>query len=163
VIGCGSIGLLAIFAACAQGAEVDAVDPVESRRLVALRLGAGRVFEEVAAVPDDSDVVIDAVGVEATWTAGLHLLRPGGTIVVVGLGQLSGSVPVGLMVRSGLSLRGSYGYGREHFEAAIKLLSESPPDVGWLTERPLDDAPNAFAELVDRPSDVLKVLLTPSL
>jgi threonine dehydrogenase-like Zn-dependent dehydrogenase len=102
VIGCGSIGLLPIYVARVRGAEVDAVDPVESRRRVALPLGAGRVFEHVAAVPEGAaNVVLDAVGVEATWTAGLRLLRPGGTIVVVGLGRLSGSVPVGLMVRSG--------------------------------------------------------------
>jgi threonine dehydrogenase-like Zn-dependent dehydrogenase len=45
-----------------------------------------------------ADAVIDAVGIEATWTQALALVRPGGTVCEIGLGQASGHAPVGKLV-----------------------------------------------------------------
>jgi threonine dehydrogenase-like Zn-dependent dehydrogenase len=160
VIGCGAIGLLALHAARQAGAEVEVVDPVGRRREVARRLGAAAARESVDQLDQgQADLVIDAVGIEATWNAALAALRPGGTAVVVGLGQQVGSAPIGLLVRSGLRLEGSYAYRREEFLRALELLSVTPPDDSWITEVPLADGPRAFADLADRPADAVKVLL----
>ena len=67
VIGCGSIGLLAVYAASQAGCSIVATDPLEERREAALALGATRVTdsaEEFALA--SADMVIDAVGIEAT-------------------------------------------------------------------------------------------------
>jgi threonine dehydrogenase-like Zn-dependent dehydrogenase len=160
VIGCGAIGLLALHAAGQAGAEVEVVDPVRRRREAARRLGAAVIRESVDRLdPGRADLVIDAVGIEATWNAALAALRPGGTAVVVGLGQQVGSAPIGLIVRSGLRLEGSYAYRRQEFVRALELLAMTPPEDSWITELPIADGPRAFADLADRPAAAVKVLL----
>lgn len=94
VAGCGAVGLSALEGAVAAGASaVVAVDPQESRRKVALDLGATAAYApgdgEVTALVTGIgfDVGIDAVGrsgtIRATWDA----VRRGGRVVVVGAGK----------------------------------------------------------------------------
>src|SRR6516165_1758293 len=79
VIGCGSIGLLAVYAAARAGCMVTAADPVASRRQAAIEVGASDVVESAEDWPaGDADFVVDAVGIEQTWTAALKAVRPGG-------------------------------------------------------------------------------------
>ena len=128
VIGCGSIGLLAVYAAVRAGCAVTAADPVANRRQAAIEVGASDVVESAEQWPAGAaDFVVDAVGIEPTWTAALKAARPGGIVDVVGLGQSSGIVAVGDIVRSGLTLRGTYAYTREDFAAALAMLAERPP------------------------------------
>lgn len=89
VIGCGAVGLNALLGAVVAGAaRVIAIDPMPSRRALALELGASE-----AAGPDglagysDLDVVIDAVGRPATVRAAWDAVRRGGTVTVVGAGR----------------------------------------------------------------------------
>ncbi len=162
VIGCGSIGLLAVYAAAATGARVVATDPLADRRDVALELGAERVVDSADDLEAASvDVVIDAVGIEGTWSAGLRAVSAGGTVVVVGLGQYSGAVEIGDLVRRGLALRGSYAYTREDFAEALALLARRPPATEWLERRPLSGGREAFASLADQSASAVKILLVP--
>lgn len=94
VIGCGAVGLSALQGARIAGAaELVAVDPFESRRGLALQLGATHAFG-----PDDEphdalydapgfDVVIDAVARSSTITSAWRNARRGGRVVVVGAGR----------------------------------------------------------------------------
>lgn len=162
VIGCGSIGLLAVYAAAAAGARVVATDPLAERRDAALGLGAAGVVgraEDLDAA--GFDVVVDAVGLESTWSSGLRAASAGGTVVVVGLGQYSGAVEIGDLVRRGVTLRGSYAYSREDFAEALALLARRPPATAWLERRPLAEGRGAFADLVDQSASAVKILLVP--
>jgi threonine dehydrogenase-like Zn-dependent dehydrogenase len=162
VIGCGSIGLLSVYAAASGGAEVTAVDPVQTRRRVASTLGSVAVHPSTDDLADGwADLVIDAVGHEATWNAALRISRPGGTVVVVGLGASSGMVPIGDLVRRGIILRGSYAYTRRDFSDALELLSGRPPAVDWLSIRPLGEGRDSFRDLVESPGESVKILLRP--
>jgi S-(hydroxymethyl)glutathione dehydrogenase/alcohol dehydrogenase len=93
VIGLGGVGQF-----CIQGARlaharcVIGVDPVESRRQRALRLGASHAVEPdkveelvAAVVPDGADVALDVVGTAATTASALRYTRSGGITVIVGL------------------------------------------------------------------------------
>lgn len=162
VIGCGSIGLLAVYAAALTGASVVATDPLAERRAVATQLGA-TVVDSAADLVGPFDVVIDAVGIEATWSAALRTVRSGGEVVVVGLGASSGSVEIGDLVRRGVTLRGSYAYTRDDFANALALLAAHPPVADTLSERTaLAEGSEAFTRLVEGRADAVKILLQPA-
>src|SRR5262249_4488090 len=109
-----------------------------------------------------ADFVVDAVGIEATWTAALKAVRPGGIVDVVGLGQASGIVAIGDIVRSGLTLRGTYAYSRADFAAALAMLAERPPSTSWLERLPLEEGAAAFERLATFRAQAVKILLQPS-
>ncbi len=163
VIGCGSIGLLAVYAAVRAGCTVTAADPVANRRQAAIEVGASDVVESAEEWPAGAaDFVVDAVGIEPTWATALRAARPGGIVDVVGLGQSSGIVAVGDIVRSGLTLRGTYAYTREDFATALAMLAEQPPSVSWLERLPLKEGPAAFESLAALRDGAVKILLQPS-
>lgn len=162
VIGCGSIGLLAVYAAARAGCTVTAADPVASRRQAAFEVGASDVVDSAENWPaGTADFIVDAVGIEQTWTAALKAVRPGGTVDVVGLGQGSGIVAVGDIVRSGLTFRGTYAYTRQDFAAALAMLAERPPATSWLECLPLKEGPAAFENLATFQARAVKILLQP--
>ena len=162
VIGCGSIGLLTIYYAVHHGCTVVVTDPIEERRDLARQMGAA--FSVASADdfdPRSAHYVIDAVGIEATWSAALRSVRPGGVVVVVGLGQANGAVAIGDMVRAGITLRGSYAYSRENFAEALELLSEVPINTTWLESMPLRYGQAAFDDLANADTAAIKILLQP--
>jgi len=160
VVGCGPIGLLTIHAALAQGADVVAVEPVAERREAARALGAPAVLETVDAIkPEAADVAVDAVGVQATWDAAIGGLRPGGELVLVGLGQATGPMPIADLVRRAIVVRGHFAYTRADFAAALRMLSEHPPAGGWVEVMPLGAGAEAFARLSESPPRATKILL----
>ena len=162
VLGCGPIGLLTVFAAALRGAEVLAVDVVDERRAQAKRLGAARVAASADELAHGSvDLVVDAAGFEGTWRAGIDAARAGGAVVVVGLGQAEGAIPMAQVVRRAVMLRGQFGYTRAEFAEALAILADSDIDLDWITESRLDDGARAFADLVERPDQYSKILLRP--
>ncbi|BCS31550.1 alcohol dehydrogenase [Luteitalea sp. TBR-22] len=93
VIGCGSVGLLGILAARAEGVtRVVAVDPVPERRARAAALGAevcepGPDVARVVASLGGSrgaDSVMEFVGLPSAQRLAWEVLRPGGVMAVIG-------------------------------------------------------------------------------
>src|SRR3954466_14528861 len=81
VLGAGTIGLVTAQAALLSGIPYVAVVERQPERLDrALSLGAVEVADE-----RDFDLVLDAVGAQATRRLGLELLRPAGTMGCLGL------------------------------------------------------------------------------
>jgi threonine dehydrogenase-like Zn-dependent dehydrogenase len=94
VLGCGPVGLMAILAARELGAEpVFAVDRVEERLARARQLGADPLPTTEDAIPlirqltggRGVDVVLEAIGSAEAGRIAFELVRPGGTISVVGV------------------------------------------------------------------------------
>jgi S-(hydroxymethyl)glutathione dehydrogenase / alcohol dehydrogenase len=96
VFGCGGVGLNAVQAARLAGAEtIVAVDLHPQKLELARRLGAtatvrsGPGADAAAAVRDltggGPDYAVEAVGLESTIRAAWEAVRPGGTVVVIGL------------------------------------------------------------------------------
>lgn len=92
VVGCGTVGQLAIVAALASGADhVVAVDLDPARREAAARLGADACGpEEVEQRVRDltegrgADAVMELVGLPAAQHLAFRLMRPGGILSVIG-------------------------------------------------------------------------------
>jgi threonine dehydrogenase-like Zn-dependent dehydrogenase len=162
VVGCGPIGLLCVYLAAQRGAEVLAVDPVTARRMQAQRLGAKRVVADAAEADGfDADLAVDAVGAEPTWRAAVTGTRTGGEIVIVGLGQPDGGMPVAELVRRSLRVRGHFAYTRAEFAEALALLAEDRLATDWLEVMPLNEGLAAFSRLADAPDGTAKILLRP--
>ena len=92
VVGCGTVGQLCIVAAKSMGAQqIIAVDPVPERRKRAEALGAIAVDPDNAVAETKSrtdgrgvDAVMELVGATAAQELAFELIRPGGTMSVVG-------------------------------------------------------------------------------
>src|SRR3954468_3938812 len=150
VIGAGTIGLVTLQAALLHGLpEVMVVEPHELRRARALTLGASAADPE----PGEADLVLDAVGAEATRRLGLELLRPGGTMVCIGLANDDTTLGFHGIVRSQHRIQGSYAYTMPDFEQAHEWLVSGQAKLGddLPAGRPLEDGPDAFARLAEGP------------
>jgi threonine dehydrogenase-like Zn-dependent dehydrogenase len=149
--------------------DVSAVEPHEARREQALGLGAHAAYasgEEARATLEEpteglgADLVIDAVGAEVTRRMALELLRPGGRAVFVGLHDDETTLGFHGVVRGQLDLLGSYAFTAEDYSQAVEWLVEGRAGIGDLPPvLPLEEGPNAFAELVKGPSERIKVFL----
>lgn len=160
IVGGGPIGLLGVHAAVRLGARVIVVETLPHRRELARRLGAAEVFADVSEIePASADAAIDAVGVESTWSGAIAAVRTGATVCVVGLGAAEGRIPMGDIVRRGITVRGHYAYTRADFAAALTLLEQAPPPVDWVEVVGLEAAADGFRRLVHEPDTVTKVLV----
>ena len=160
VLGCGPLGLLTVYLAARSGATVTAIDPLSERRAIAERLGAATTADELA--PGDFDLVVDAAGFEPTWRAAVAGVRAGGTVVMLGLGNAEATFPMAQLVRRAITLRGQFAYTRDEFARALAILAEGDLALDWLSTAPLSEGADAFANLVDRPAEYAKVVLTPA-
>jgi 2-desacetyl-2-hydroxyethyl bacteriochlorophyllide A dehydrogenase len=170
VIGAGPIGaLMAKLALLSEASAVLSVDPVASRRALAEAQGASAVDPDAAAGAMSemtggrgADVVIDAVGLEATMVAALRLVRAGGRVEAVGLGAPSGELDFFSIIGKEISVTGSFAWTDREFDRAIELVStDAIPTVGWFSAFPLADGQRAFEELVDG-TERFKVILMSS-
>jgi 2-desacetyl-2-hydroxyethyl bacteriochlorophyllide A dehydrogenase len=150
VVGAGTIGLVTLQAALLLGIpHVAVVERHEARRDRALALG-GHAGE---AEPGEADLVLDAVGAEATRRLGLELLRPGGTMVCIGLAADDTTLGFHDVVRSQHRIQGSYAYTMPDFEQAHEWIVSGQADLGddLTAVRPLEDGPEQFARLAGGP------------
>jgi len=174
VIGCGPVGLMAVASAIELGAErVFAVDRVASRLGFAERLGATAIdldasdpTEVVREATDGrgADGVLEAVGNASAHRSALRLVRPGGTISVVGVHneEQFAFTPTELYDRN-LTYRVGRCPARSVAEQAIPLVRRRGFELeAVLTHRlALEQGPEAY-ELFDTKSDgCVKVALSP--
>jgi 2-desacetyl-2-hydroxyethyl bacteriochlorophyllide A dehydrogenase len=169
VIGAGPIGALMARMAGERGAaRVFATDRIPSRlRLVgaqgATPIGVERAEEELREATDGrgADVVVDAVGVEATWALALRAVRPGGRIEAVGLGAAAGTLDYFAVIGKEATITGSFAWTDEDFARAVELIERGAVDTtGWFTHASFADGQRAFEELVDT-TERFKVVLSP--
>lgn len=171
VVGLGPVGLCAVQAARAAGAQrVFAVDSVEQRLRMAERFGAVPLHltedDPKRAVRADTDglgadIVVDAVGDPEPLALAIGLARDAGVVSGVGAYAGRGEVPLGLAWLKGLQLRLGLANVIAHVDRVLALMDKGTLDPSPLvTHRmPLDRAPEAY-DLFDR-REALKVILTP--
>ena len=118
IFGCGPIGCAAVAIARAEGAEVVAVDRNAYRLELAERMGAqhlvlaGDDVEDAVrrAVGDDVDCALEMSGAPSAVVASTHVVRPGGWISLLGIGDAPTTLDVSNdIVMKGLSLHGVVG------------------------------------------------------
>jgi L-idonate 5-dehydrogenase len=155
VTGCGPIGALAIAAARMGGArEIVATDLSDAPKAIALRMGADRFhadgLDRYAADKGFFDVAMEASGSPRALLGILPVMRPGGTIVQIGIGG-DAPVPMSVLAAKEITWRGTFRFHAE-FAMAVEALAARRIDVEpLLTERfPIERAAEAFALAADR-------------
>jgi len=173
IFGCGPIGILASRVAQLSGATVVcATEPLPHRRKAALQYGATAVFdpgtdEVVRAIREVThgegvDVAFEMAGSQSATEQALEVLRPGGTVVLVGYWNADQVTLPGIRaMRKGLTLR-FVRRMKNTFERAIELAQCGLVDLKGLVSHEfcLDDVVEAFARAEKRAPDVLKTVIT---
>lgn len=169
VLGAGPIGTLVTRMAIERGAaRVFVTDRIPARLELARAQGgspvdAARAEDEVreATGGRGADVVIDAVGVEATWDLAVHAAHPGATVAVIGLGAPSVTIDSFAVIGKEIMITGSYGWTEDDLSIAVDLIEAGAIDTtGWFTWSTFASGQRAFEELVDTP-ERFKVVLRP--
>ncbi len=160
VTGCGPIGILSILAARRAGADlIVATDLSDFTLAMAKRVGADEVInmgsmpgglEKFAPNKGTFDVLYECSGAAPALTAGITAMRPGGTIMQLGLGG-DMTLPMMAITAKELSLKGSFRFHSE-FAVAVSLMQKGLIDVKPLITQtmPLTEAVAAFDLASDR-------------
>lgn len=150
VLGGGAIGLLAALVLRARAIAQLWIGETNFRRREDLSncLDA-RTYDPVSQQPDlPVDLVIDAVGAGATRQAASTLVRPGGTIVHIGLQNSCSGLDTRRLTLQEIAFIGSYCYCNADFSEALAMLNNGTiTGQGWSELRDLDDGPGAFQDI----------------
>lgn len=168
VTGCGPIGLLCILAARRAGADlVVATDlsafPCDKAREAgadrALNLtDAPDALQPFEAEKGRFDILFECSGAEAALRGAVPVLRPGASVVQLGLGG-DMTLPMQAITAKEIALKGSFRF-HEEFATAVSLMQKGLIDVAPLITHavPMDQAFAAFETALDR-SAAMKVQL----
>ncbi|MGB7241852.1 MAG: L-idonate 5-dehydrogenase [Sulfitobacter sp.] len=160
VTGCGPIGCLAILAARRAGAaKIIATDLPEFTLAMAQTCGADKALntrtdpDALTPLHKDKgqiDVQLECSGAAPALAAGIMCLRPGGTLVQLGLGG-DMTVPMQAMTAKEITLRGSFRFHGE-FETAVQMMQAGLISVDPLITHCFDiaQAKDAFEIASDR-------------
>jgi len=169
VLGTGAVGLGAVAAAARAGATVIAVD-VDDRKLdVARRAGAAHAVNSRATAlhealraltgGDGPDVVIEAVGLPATFLAAVAEVAVAGRVVYVGYAKAPVSFDTTQFVRKELDVLGSRNATAGDFRAVIDVLRTGRFPVAHAVTRvvTLDEAGDALRAWDEDPGAVTRI------
>lgn len=175
VVGAGTIGLLLVQVARLAGASsVCVVEPLESRRALAMELGA-----DVVAAPDEADDAIaeatDGVGSDAVFEASgkaavvrraLEWTRKGGRTILLGVTSETMQLDLLSFLITEKTLLASLSHTYDvDFPEALRLLEEQKISAAPLiTDRiELDNVvSDGFEALRKTPGDHLKIMVFPN-
>jgi L-iditol 2-dehydrogenase len=175
IIVAGPIGLLHLLAAKKTGiAKAIMIDLVDERLEYASKLGADEtinggkenVVEKVKQLTGGhgADVVIEAIGVPATWEQALKLARKGGTVLEFG------GCPPGTEIKVNaeqlhygeLTIMGTFHATPLHFRKALNLIASQTIEVRPLVTRrmKLENIKEAF-EILSTSKNEIKIAVLP--
>ncbi len=155
----GGVATALITLGRAAGFRMWATSRSEEKRARALELGADRVFESGARLPERVDAVMETVGA-ATWQHSLASLRPGGRVVISGATSgMVASTQLAQVYFLQKSVVGSTMGTREQLARLLVFLDQT--GVRPLIDRvlPLTEAAEGFAAM-DRGDLFGKIVFT---
>ncbi|MDI6904283.1 MAG: zinc-binding dehydrogenase [Candidatus Bathyarchaeia archaeon] len=175
IIGAGPIGLLHLLTVKKIGAgKIIIIDLVDERLNFAEKLGAGEtinagrenVVEKVRRLTDGygADVVIEAIGLPATWEQALKLVRNGGTVLEFGGCPPGTEIKVNteLLHYGEITVLGTFHAIPLHFRKALNLMASGTINVKPLITRKirLEDIKEAF-EILSTSKTEIKITINP--
>ena len=173
ILGAGPIGLFTLQCAVAAGArQVVVAEPSPGRAALARSLGADSTFSpreagDVAAAFAEQmggppDVVFDAAGVPATLQQAVDVVKPGGSVMMVGVSFDAAPVRPSAWVTKRVTVRAAFAYSRTDYETTIAMLERGTLRAESLITSvvPGSATPAVFERLLS-PNEDVKVLVDP--
>ena len=124
IFGAGVMGLLVAQMAALSGGEVTACDLSESRLAVAKQVGAGRTIgstDPIESYFGQFDLLYETSGAAVALAQTIKLAAPRATIVILGLPGRDQPIPIDMVVRKELQIKGSLIYTDE-FPETLEIL-----------------------------------------
>lgn len=175
VIGGGVIGLgCAMFAKKAGASLVCVSETNENRGKKAVELGVADKYLDgkdpdfvVKAMTESMggfDAVLECVGVAPAVNSAIFAVKPGGTIVMVGVSQKPESIFTVMEVLKELKVFGAIAYTVKEFEDVIDMIANKEIDVLKFVSDTvsLEDTQKAFEHLTSGDGNEVKILIDPS-
>ena len=169
IVGAGTIGLLILQIVKLGGARTVLITDINDVRLgIAKRLGADLTLnpdrEDIKAlisqsIPDGIDLAFEAVGLESTVNQALTILKNRGTCIFVGNSMKNITIDMQNIVTRELRILGTYTYTLGEFRESISLLGKIDVETMLSKVVPLEEGPEIFRELIQKNSNLLKVVL----
>jgi threonine dehydrogenase-like Zn-dependent dehydrogenase len=172
IIGCGTMGVLAMQHALNKGAEVFISEPSGFKRAVAEELGVHHTVdpakqdlrERVRALTGSigADCVIEAVGKPETLASTVGLVKRGGTIMLIGWsGNKTDPIDLTTITLDEMTLLGTLGFCHD-FPVALKQMSQGKvKTLPLITHRlPLDRVEEGIQMLRDHAEGIWKIAIT---
>jgi len=173
ILGAGPIGLVSLLVARAAGASNIAITDLDENRLkMASSLGADAVFqvksrdgkevaEEIKASFGQAARTLECSGAESSIQTGIYGTKPGGVLVIVGMGKPEVKIPlIDALVRE-VDIRGIFRYVN-CYAKALELVASGKVNVKPLiTHRyKLEQSHEAFQATGSGDSGAIKVIIS---
>ena len=175
VLGVGTVGMLAMQAVKAMGAQVYAVDRRPASLQLAHDLGADAAINaegddpggELAELTDGRgpDVVIDAAGGRETPRLSVEWARNGGRVVLVAIYTSKPEFDFNAIVSTEAELIGSLSYQQRDVEEVVRLIASGSIKTTPLVSDVIsleEVVPVGFARMMARDKDIFRILVAPS-
>ncbi len=171
VVGAGPIGLFALIAAKAQGAEVYVADILDGRLDKALHFGAAGVInsktsnivEEAMKITNGNgfDVCVEACGQSVTFLSCIDCAAFAANIILIGNGKKETMFLHSILLKKELNVFGSRNSYAKDFMAVIDLIASGKVNVLDMVSDiyPIDRADEAFKALANNDGSLAKVLI----
>jgi 2-desacetyl-2-hydroxyethyl bacteriochlorophyllide A dehydrogenase len=167
IVGAGTMGALALLASLRIGArDVLAVDVNDERLAIMRQLGASAVVNVSGAEQANSaagrgyDVVLDASGSAAARQMAFDLCRPGGQVVLLGMGTQRSEVNFVTSIRKEHRVVMSFAYTPVDFRRSLDLLIAGEINLTpWTVRMPLERGQEAMERMSHNPGVALKMML----
>ena len=171
VVGAGPIGLFALIAAKAQGAEVYVADVLEGRLEKAKHFGAAGTIhsgkldikEEAMRITGGNgfDVCVEACGLSVTFLACIDCAAFAANIILIGNGKKETTFLHSILLKKELNVFGSRNSYPSDFKAVIDLIAEGGVNVLDMVSDvyPMARADEAFKALANNDGSLAKVLI----
>lgn len=175
VVGGGIIGLVSAMFAKLEGAQYVAISETNEAR------GEKSVILNVAdewfnakdenflkniltKVPGGFDKVIDCSGNTKAVESELLTIKPGGTMVLVGVSPKPIEFASVLAVMKELTIKGAIGYTKEEFKDCINLIADKKINVIKFVDEimPLTETQKAYERLTSGTDSAVKIMIDPN-
>jgi len=164
IIGAGAIGLLCglILSKVKNCKDITIVDTNDLRIKESLKY-----LDADGCKPDNKNIVnnhfgiiFDTVGLESTRQQAIKCIKPGGTIIHIGLTHPSGTFDFRKATLQEITFVGTYCYTNKDFEKTLNILSKKKiGSLNWIEYRDLKEGSLAFKEIHDGVCTSPKIIL----
>lgn len=150
IVGLGGLGMTGARIAVVAGATVYGVEPRPEVHAMAKDQGVTEVYSDVSELEGmDLDVVVDFAGFGDTTAKALRAVKPGGVVVLVGLGAPEVTFASIDLISRAVQLRGSTPAGDPaHLRAVLDLIASGDLTIA-ATEITFEEIPEGIQKLHD--------------